>query len=175
MDINLPIFLAGCKSDPVPFGHGNLKHELINAISLDLLAGHSSPLFFRLYDEGLVSNDFSASFDCVTNAAYSMFGGETRDPQAVFNEVTNEIALLSKRGPDTLLFDRFKKAALGSYMRSLNSFESICSSLIDGHFHGYDAFEALNILSSITEDDITNFYRNHLISENMAISIITPK
>ena len=174
MDISLPIFLAGCKSEPVLHGQASLKLDLISAISLDLLAGHSSPLYLRLYDEGLVSSDFSASYDCAVGAAYSAFGGETRDPGRVFDEVKKEIARLSDQGPDPLFFNRIKKAAQGSYIRSLNSPEAICGNLIEGHFRSYDALETMDTLFSITESDITDFYRSHLSPENMAISIITP-
>jgi predicted Zn-dependent peptidase len=78
-------------------------------------------------------------------------------------------------GPDPQLFARIKKAAIGSYIRSLNSFESICVGLAGGHFRGYDPFDAPDILSLVSEDDVTEFIRKRLIPENMAISIITPK
>jgi hypothetical protein len=68
-----------------------------------------------------------------------------------------------------------KKAAIGSHVRMLNSFDAICGSLVGGHFRGYDAFEAPEMLLSVTEGDITAFYRESLIPGNMAISIITPK
>ena len=174
MDINLPIFLAGCKSEPAQRGHDAFKLDLVSAISLDLLAGHSSSLYFRLYDEGLVNSDFSASFECSIGTAHTVFGGETREPERVFDEIMKEIINLSENGVNPLLFNRIKKAALGSYLRSLNSFEAICDNIIDGHFRGYDTFETQEALMSITEDDVIAFYRNHLAPENMAISIITP-
>lgn len=175
MDVSLPIFLAGCKTSPVVHGSAALRYELVGALSLEILAGHSSPLYFRLYDEGLVSNDFSASFDSVAGAAYSVFGGETRDPNRVFNEAIKELGKISKNGPDSGLFSRIKKAAIGSNIRMLNSFDAICSSLVGGFFHGYDALEAHEQLSSITEDEITSFLRENLIPDNMAVSTILPK
>ena len=175
MDVSLPIFLAGCKSIPPAYGTECLRYSLISSIALDLLAGHSSPLFFKLYNEGLVSSDFSASFDFSLNTSYSIFGGETRDPNRVFEEIKNEISRLSINGTDSAYFNRIKKAALGSYTRSLNSFEAISSNTIDGHFLGYNAFEAFDVLSGINEDDIITFYRCHLMPDNMAISIIKPR
>ena len=174
MDVNLPIFFAGSKSFPPAYGEENLSYGLIGAVALDILAGHSSPLYFKLYNEGLVNSDFSVSFDYTTNAAYSFFGGEARDPMCVFDHIKEEIIKISKQGPDSSYFNRVKKAALGSYTRSLNSFEASCSNIIDGHFRGYDAFNALNVLSAITESDIIEFYNEHLSIENMAISKITP-
>jgi len=175
MEVSLPIFLAGCKAKQVPSGRDNLRIELVSALSLEVLAGHSSPLYFRLYGQGLINSDFSASFDSAAGAAYSMFGGETREPERVFDEVLKEIERLTGDGPDKGLFGRIKKAAIGSHIRSLNSFDAICGSIATGHFRSYDAMEASEMLSSITVDDITAFFRENLIPGNMAISIITPK
>ena len=174
MEVSQPIFLAGCKSPPAARGQEALRLDLVSALSLEVLAGHSSPLFIRLYSEGLICGDFSASYESAAGVAYSMFGGESEDPERVFGEVKKEIHTLSEKGPDKDLFERTKKAAIGSQIRSLNSLESICVSIAGGHFRGYDAFEASELLTSITEDDVTSFYRKHLQPDNMAISIITP-
>ena len=174
MEVSLPIFLAGCKSEPAPRGPDSLRLELVSSLALDLLAGHSSPLYLRLYGEGLVSSDFSASYDSGVGAAYSIFGGESRSPERVYDEVKKEITRLASDGPDPALFNRIKKAAIGSQVRMLNSFGAICGSVAGGHFRGYDAFDAPEVLLSITEDDAVSFYREHLSPENMAISIVSP-
>ena len=175
MEISQPIFLAGCKSAPIAKGRECLRLDLVSALALDILAGHSSPLYIRLYSEGLICSDFSASFDIAAGVAYSMFGGESGDPERVFDEVNKEIVRLTANGPDMDLFSRIKKAAIGSHIRSLNSLESICVSIAGGYFRRYDAFEAAELLASITTDDIASFYRERLIPENMAKSIIIPK
>ena len=175
MEVSLPMFLAGCKSEAVHFGRDRLKLEIIGALALDVLVGHSSPLYLRLYGDGLINNDFSASFEVVAGTAYSMFGGECRDPQRIFGEVNDEIRRLAENGPDAKLFERIKKAYLGWQIRGLNSFDAICSNCVAGHFRRYDAFEAPEILASLTESDITKFFRESLSPDNMAISIVTPK
>jgi predicted Zn-dependent peptidase len=103
-----------------------------------------------------------------------MFGGETREPLRVFNEVTDEIGRLLKDGPDTALFDRIKKAAIGGHIRALNSFGIIASSISEGHFRDFDSYKAPEILTKVSIDDIMNFIRENLIPDNMAISIINP-
>ena len=175
MEVSLPLFLAGCKAKPAQRGPDSLRLDLISALALDVLAGHSSPLYFRLYGEGLISSDFSAAFDSSAGSAYMFFGGETRDPDRVFGEVCKEIRRLSESGPDPELFRRIKKAAIGSHIRMLNSFDSICGSLGECYFRGYDAFEAPDILRSITGDEVTAFFLDRMLPDNMAISVINPK
>ena len=174
MEVSQPIFLAGCKSPPAARGRDTLRLELVSALALDVLAGHSSPLYIRLYGEGLVCSDFSASFESAAGTAMTIFGGESRDPQRVFDDVKDEILRLSSSGPDAALFGRIKKAAIGSYLRSLNSLEAICAGVAAGNFRGYDMFEAPEMLSAITQDDITEFFRDYVSPGNMAISIVTP-
>jgi len=175
MEVNLPIFLAGCKIDPANHGQDTLRLEIISALALEILCGHSSHLYLKLYADGQINADFSASFDSAAGIAYTVFGGEARDPQSVFDQVQDEVQRLSVHGPDAALFERIKKAAIGSYIRSLNSFDAIASSLVGGHFHGFDAFDAHHILMQVSIDDITVFLRENLTPDNMAISIIYPK
>jgi predicted Zn-dependent peptidase len=175
MEVSLPIFLAGCKMEAAPRGRETIRLELVSAIALEILAGHSSPLYFRLYEQGLVNSDFSASFDSAVGAAYAMFGGETREPERVFEEVKKELRMLCEKGPDAELFRRIKKASTGANIRSLNSFSATCSSIVEGHFRGYDAMETPELLESVTEEDVAAFYREKLLPDNMAMSVITPK
>ena len=174
MDVSLPIFLSGCKSNVFAKGIDRLRLELTAALSLEILAGHSSPLYINLYSQGFVNSDFSASYDVSHGVAYTLFGGESSDPLRVTDEVCREIEKLANNCIDSNFLGRVKKATLGSHVRALNSFSAICSGLIYGYFNGYDPFESLQIVSSITEDDITKFIREHLIAENMAFGVITP-
>ena len=174
MEISQPIFLAGCKSAPVAKGLESLRLDLISALALDVLAGHSSPLYIRLYGKGLICSDFSASFESTADAAYSIFGGESNNPDRVLDELKKEILRLSGGGPDKELFKRIKKAAIGSQVRSLNSLETICMGIAAGHFRGYETFMATEMVASISEDDVAAFIRDRLVPENMAISIINP-
>jgi len=174
MEVSLPIFLAGCKIKPAASGRDTLWLEIVSALALEILFGHSSPLYLRLYAEGLINADFSSSFDSAAGAAYTMFGGEARDPQRVYNEAKDEILRISKFGPDAALLNRIKKAAIGSHIRALNSFGAIASSIVEGFFRGYDAFEAPDLLVKVNEDDIVHFLHDNLIPENMALSVINP-
>ena len=175
MEVSLPIFLGGCKLSPVTSGSNILLSEMVNALSLEVLCGNSSPLYMKLYAEGLINADFSASYNSVAGIAYMAFGGEAREPHKVYDEVIKEIQRISINGPDNGLFERIKKSAIGSHIRALNSFGAIASSIVEGHFRGYDPLEATELLSKISVDDILNYMRNNFVPENMAISIINPK
>ena len=174
MEVSLPMFLGGCKVKAAGSGQDLLKLEIISSLALEMLCGHSSPLYIKLYSDGMINADFSASYDCAAGVAYTLFGGEARNPEKVYDEVKNEINRILNNGFDEAMFGRIKKAAIGGHIRALNSFGVIASSITEGHFRGFDPFKAPDILSNIHSGDIVEFIRDNLLPENMAISIITP-
>jgi len=174
MEVSLPIFLAGCKLTPAAKGQDILWQDILGAIALEMLCGHSSQFYLRLYAEGLINADFSASFDSSAGVAYTIFGGETREPMRVFDEMKKEIKQVLAEGLDAALFGRIKKAAIGSHIRALNSFGVLASSIAEGHFKGFDPFIAPTLLSKMTIEDISRFIHENIVPDNMAISIINP-
>lgn len=175
MEVSIPIFLVGSKVSPAEDGRDYLKQELIGALALEILAGHSSPLYLRLYKEGLINSSFSTAYEASAGAAYVMAGGESTDPDKVFEAYKNEAQLLAEKGPDLTLFNRLKKAMTGRQIRSLNSMDSICYNHARGYFRGYDAYEAPEILNSITPEDVAAFFKNNMTPDKMAISIVKPR
>ena len=175
MEVSLPIFLAGCKVKPTAQGQDHLYQDIVSAMALEMLCGHSSPLYLRLYSEGHINSDFSASFDSAAGVAYTIFGGETRDPQRVFQEVMDEVLRLNTQELDKELFGRIKKAAIGGHIRALNSFGVIAAGIVEGHFRGFDPLEALTLLTKISTEDVLEYIRENLLPDNMAISVINPK
>lgn len=174
MEVSIPIFLVGAKATAPADGAAYFKQEMVGSLALEILAGHSSPLFLELYRDGLVNNSFSAAYEAAAGAYYSMVGGESKDPMGVFERFKTEAAHIVTAGVAPDLFKRIKKATTGRYLRSLNSFDHVCYNFAKGYFRGYDAFEAVNILNNITIDDVIGFIKMHLAPDNMAISIIRP-
>jgi hypothetical protein len=103
-----------------------------------------------------------------------MAGGESSDPDKVFETFKNAAMRLGEKGPDLALFNRLKKALTGRQLRSLNSFDSVCYNYARGYFRGYDAYDAPGVLNGITPEDVTAFIRS-MSPEHMAISVIKPK
>ena len=68
-----------------------------------------------------------------------------------------------------------KRAAFGSNLRGLNSFENVAVSLTEGYFHGYDPFRFPQVFDDITKQDISDFLRDNIIPERSVFSEILPK
>lgn len=173
MEVGLPMFIVGSKVIPEKRGDALLKQGLIADISLEYLFGSSSPFYSKYYAEGLINAEFSAEFENVASAAYTMIGGESKDPYKAKAAIEQEIARVLDTGIDEALFRRLKKAEIGSELRGLNSFDNLCYNLAKGCFDGYDPMLTVEITNSINSEDIFNFIKDNLKPEHFAISVIS--
>jgi len=137
MEVASPQFLTGFKCRPVADGEEYMRTSIIGDMACDILLGDSSPLYQRLYDQGLINTSFGGSFEMLPGVAYLYAGGDSKDSRAVKEEIQKEALRLVKEGIDEEFYQRIKKASFGANLRGLNSFENIAVSLSEGYFHGY--------------------------------------
>nr|WP_326165092.1 pitrilysin family protein [uncultured Oscillibacter sp.] len=175
MEVSSPQFLTGFKCRPIPEGEGQLRAMVLGDMACDLLFGESSPLYQRLYSQGLINSSFGGDFDLLPGAAYLYAGGESKDPRAVAAALQEEADRLVREGVDDGLFQRTLRANFGSSLRGLNSFENIAVSLTEGCFGGYDPFRFPQVFDSIRQEDVLEFLRDNVTPERSAFSEIVPK
>lgn len=175
MEVSMPQFLLGFKCTPVAAGEGYLRRSLIGNMACDLLLGESSPMYLRLYGQGLINTSFGGAFEMMPDTAYLYAGGDSRDVKAVAAEIKKEARRLAVEGLDRDFYEQVRKAAFGAMLRGLNSFENIAVSLTEGHFAGYDALRFPRVFDSIGEEDVLAFIRDELTEEHAAMSTILPK
>lgn len=175
MEVSSPQFLTGFKCRPVPEGEGQLRAIVLGDIACDLLFGDSSPLYQRLYSQGLINSSFGGEFELMPGAAYLYAGGESKDPKAVAAEIQKEADRLVREGVGEDFFQRTLRANFGSNLRGLNSFENIAVSLTEGYFGGYDPLRFPQIFDSLTQEDVLAFLRDNVTAERSVLSEIVPK
>ena len=175
MEVSSPQFLTGFKCRPIPEGEGQLRAMVLGDMACDLLFGESSPLYQRLYSQGLINSSFGGDFDLLPGAAYLYAGGESKDPRAVAAALQEEADRLVREGVDDGLFQRTLRANFGSSIRGLNSFENIAVSLTEGCFGGYDPFRFPQVFDSIRQEDVLEFLQDNVTPERSAFSEIVPK
>ena len=175
MEVSCPQFLAGFKCRPAQDGEEYMRLALIGDMACDILLGDSSPLYLRLYDEGLINTSFGGSFEMMPGIAYLYAGGDSKDARAVTAEIQKEADRLAREGIDEAFYQRVRKASFGANLRGLNSFENIAVSLSEGYFHGYDPFRFPQVFDSVTKSNVEAFLRDNLLPERMVLSEIIPK
>ncbi|MEG1461027.1 MAG: pitrilysin family protein [Oscillospiraceae bacterium] len=174
MEVSAPQFLFGAKLLPAPEGKTRLRQMLVGEIALRLLLGASSPLYTRLYSEGLLSGSLEYELDFTAGTAMLLAGGESRDVPAVMTELNSEIAKISAEGLDKASFENAKKSQFGSELRSLGSFSYLAQRLAEGAFAGFCPLDVFEEIESIKITEIQDFITSSLAPERLALSVVSP-
>lgn len=175
MEVSAPQFLAGFKCRGVANGEDYLRAAVIGDLACDILLGDSSPLYQRLYDQGLINTSFGGAYEMMPGVAYLYAGGDSKDARTVAAEILKEAERLVREGIDEEFYQRIKRAAFGSNLRGLDSFENIAVSLTEGYFHGYDPFRFPQVFESVSREDIAEFLRENIRADRAVLSEIVPK
>ncbi len=175
MEVSSPQFLAGWKCHPAGEGEDRLRTMVLGDLACDLLFGESSPLYQRLYSQGLINSSFGGAFELMPGAAFLYAGGESKEPRSVAAELQKEADRLVREGVDGEFFQRTLRASFGSSLRGLNSFENIAVSLTEGYFGGFDPLRFPQVFDGVTQEDVLRFLRENVTAERSALSEIVPK
>ena len=76
--------------------------------------GDSSPLYQRLYEEGLINTSFGGAFEMMPGVAYLYAGGDSKDARRAAAEIQKEAERLAANGIDEDYYQRVRRASFGS-------------------------------------------------------------
>ncbi len=139
MDVPMPLFGIGVKLHQ-PTSVNPLSWQIQTKIALEVLSGTSSPLYSRLYADGLIDGSFGFDPFQFTQGCCMLFMGQSRDPLAVQNALFAEARRLVAEGIPAPLFQRVKRACWGGKLRSLDNPMSIARQVASCYLGGSDYF-----------------------------------
>lgn len=175
MEVSAPIFQLGWKGDAQINGEDRLRQELVGGLALEVLLGNSSPLYARLYREGLINQEFGYSYESSFGCAFLAADGESKAPEAVCAAVAAEAARIGREGVDPALWERVKKGVYGNRVRGLNSFENLCVGQAQAFFTGYDFLRFADIFDAITKEEAEELIASWVTGERTALSVVRAK
>lgn len=149
-----------------------LRRELETKLLFDILFSSSSAIYQKLYDENVITDQFGYEFNSQTGYAFSVIGGDTKDPDVMVARLREELDAVAVQGIPEVDFERCRKKRIGSYLRLLNSPEAIANEFTKYKIKGMDLFEILPVYESITLEQLNVRFREHFNWNQMAISIV---
>ena len=175
--ISLPLFCIGVK-DPDLRSEKNdvLRRELEHTILIEMILGRGSSLFEELYSEGLINQKFDASYQASTSFSHTVISGESRDVDAVYRRVLDEIEAY-RNGTKVLLpedFSRAVKLTWGMCAQVWNSTTDIGDAFLDYELVNSDVTDLPDVLSSIKLDDIKARLDLSYREEYFALAAVKP-
>jgi len=175
MEVSCTIFQLGYKGDAPKGGEDGLRQELVAELAAEALLGNSSPLYARLYREGLINAGFAYGYEAYPGCAILFAGGDSKDPEAVRAAIAEEAARIGREGIDEKLWERLRKGCYGAKVRSLNSFENLCVSQAQSFFHGVDYLRFAEVYDTLTKQEAEALIEKWIVPERTALSIVRPK
>jgi predicted Zn-dependent peptidase len=174
LSVAAPIFQLGFKE---PVGNSRLTTQEIaeTEILLEILASDASPLFRRLLDAGLI-NQSSFSYEYFEGPGYAsvIFAGESKDPDAVADEIKKEITMLRENGVDPVAFERSKKAVYGRIVSSFNSVDYLANTMAADAFSDRELFDYIDSVAAADIISVQNRFHTQLKPEYSALSVVKP-
>ncbi|XEC97171.1 M16 family metallopeptidase [Paenibacillus tarimensis] len=174
LPVSLPKCLFGFKEkEPASNSEQLQERDIISKLMLETLLGQSSELYQALYDDNLISDSFGFEYNSGNGYAFSIIGGETRDPDELLRRIRSSIESAIKDGINESTFERTRRKRIGSYLRMLNSPEAIANEFTRHKFRGGDLFELLPLFEQATLEQVNNRMKEHFDWNQMAVSIVS--
>lgn len=173
MDLSIPYFQIGFKLDSRSPRQNQSDTDTAEMLA-DLLAGDASPLYRRLYDEGLINDAFDSEVFSGDNYFSLLFSGESHEPQKVQKALLEEILRVKRDGFSDEDFIAARNALYGRYVRLFDSLSATAEWITDCHFSSVGVFDVIDRLENARQSDAKALLAR-LLPEHCALSVIEPK
>ena len=174
MEVAMPTFQLSFKAEDVGQGKESVIREIIGELAAETLFGESSPLYLRLYDQGIIDNSFGGGFDTMEGLAMLSAGGDSLKPELVLEGILESAQTILREGLDPDTFMRMKRSSFGRRIRGLDSFDPVCFRLCACHFVDFDYFELPGLYQQVQPADILEFIEKTVTPERACLCVIDP-
>lgn len=175
MEVVMPTFQMAFKCQPLGNGEPAIRGEMVADLAAEALFGESSPLYLRLYEQGLLDSSFGGGFETIDGAAMLMCSGDSTDPEAVRDAILEEGRRIAAEGIPEEDFLAMKRSALGRRIRGLDSFDSTCFRLCAYHMSQFDYFAFPEVYRKIQAQELVEFLGQAVCPQRCSLSIVYPK
>ncbi len=151
-----------------------IKDEVTCDILTELIVGSMTPLYRKLYDEGLVAPGFSGEFLNINGATCILFSGETNKPQEVKKLLLDEIENLRKNGVNEQMFNLCKNLMYGEFVQGLENVDDVANGLAWVFFKNRTPEQMMQTLAQLKLKDVNNMLSKVLFENKSATIIINP-
>lgn len=172
MAVAKPCFGIGYKEEPLAPGDG--RTEALYDLILCCLCGGMSPLYRRLYDEGLVNPGFGGEVLRADGCCCILFTGESDQPDTVRRLLQEEIERLRAEGVDREVFTLCKNEKYGQLVENLENVEDSASQMADFALMGQTVAQQIEMLAGLTPEDADAALQRILQPSRMARVRILP-
>ncbi len=175
LDVSQPIFRIGFKENsPYVDGEKLLKKEIATNIILEALLGPSSDLHLKMYEDGYIDSSFDTETELEYEYGFTLIGGESKNPQKVYEIIKNAIDKAIEKGIDKDSISRAKKVLISQDIKSYNSVTEIGNGFLRALINNQNPLDYKKAVESVTYEDITARLKEHFDTSNCVLSVVKP-
>lgn len=172
MPVPMPWLGIGFKEQPIPAE--DLRTEALYDLICGCILGGMSPLYRRLYDQGLVAPDFGGSVLHTEGCCCFLFAGESSSPETVQQMLLEEIRRVRAEGVDREVFTLCKHERYGQLIENLENVEDSASQMADFALSGQTVAQQIGMLAGLTAEDADRAMQQIFSTDRMAVVQIFP-
>lgn len=170
MPVGVPLFELGYKDQPA--AEDPVRREVVMGILLDILFSPSSDIYQSLYDDGLISERFSASYFSGDDFAATVLGGPSPDPDRLLARLRAALSAAVRGGIAPEALERSRRKAVGEFVSLFNSPEGVAHAFSEYALRGLDFFGVLDDIEAVRLDEVEERLRSQFGEAAWAASII---
>lgn len=176
MQVAKPIFYIGIKDNArFALPEEKLRHDLSVALLNEILFSQSGKFYADLFEAGLVSPAFSFGYSCDNEQfAFTCISGESTNPEAVLDALTEYLEQVKKTGLSNEDFERCRRVMYADEIRAYDSTDEIANRLLSFVFDGTQIFDVPTVLQSIQKEELEELLHTLYQPQFFAMSVVRP-
>ncbi len=171
-----PIFCIGVKESVIPDDpKERLKRDAGLTVLSEMLFSESGDLYKKLFDNALISPEFSADYAITRGFGFLQICGEADDPDRVLSEILSHIEEQRKKGLSKQDFERARRVEFAEYIKSFDSTEEIANTLLAFVFDGVELFTYADLVRDIEFSYIEHLFDEFFAPDRFVLSVVYPQ
>lgn len=171
-DVSMPLFFIGYKDNTMDYDFNKL--HIAGDIIKEAAFGKGTDFYEKMYEEGLINQEFYKYYDMDRAFKYMAFGGESKHPETVCERIEEEISKIKKEGLPVKQTTDIIRSEAGSMLREFNSPVALGRLAASLALKNSDPFEYFKLYDEITTDYIEKTFDTMFRGEPV-LSIIEEK
>lgn len=176
MDVAKPFFYLATKDPEVPKRPmERLRKEAVMSVLSEILFAQSSPFFGELFEEGLLTSNYSQGYSITDRFAFHNLCGESDSPGTVRRRFLAYLEKVRREGIREEDLVLAKRGLLADQIRAYDSTEEICSNLLAYTMDWVDLFAYPELLAQVTRKDCDAMLKKVFRPDRVCLSAIYPR
>ncbi len=171
MNVYMPIITYGFKLNPL-IGIENLKRELVISIIESMYFSKLSKFYNDMYDKNILTIPLDLSYESGKTYSFAILTAQGREKEKIKSEISTYINEIISTKFDKELFEIIKREKYGNLVYSFDNIDTFWREVIQAEILDIPVFSAIDVLESITPNDIIETLNEIFEKSKQFMSII---